>query len=99
MPEFEVRASSAETVESLHSFLLGENLNGIRAVLAPGTAAQGELGAAEILTIIFTSGSGVALAQAVNSWVKTRQRRVSLTWRSTPVVWNHEQRPCCTLLR
>jgi hypothetical protein len=83
MPEFEVTAASAEELESLHSFLLGESLNGVRAVLAPGTPAEGELGAAEILTIIFTSGGGVALAQAVNSWVKTRQRGFSLTWRRT----------------
>ena len=82
MLEYKVTAP-AETLESLHSFLLGEDLNGVRAVLAPGTPEQGELGAAEILTILFSSGGGIALAQAVNSWVKTRQRRVSLTLRRT----------------
>jgi hypothetical protein len=83
MSEYEITTASMEDLESLYQYLLQEGLTGVRPTLRQGEPAPGEQGATEILTVLLTSGSGLALAQAVNAWVRTRQRKITLTWRRT----------------
>jgi len=83
VPQFEITTSSMDDLESLYDHLRSEELTGVRAALGQGEPEPGHQGAAEILTVLFTSGSGLALAQAVNAWVRTRQKQVRLTWKRT----------------
>jgi hypothetical protein len=79
--EYQFSSESAPDVESLAEYLLAEGLTGVRPSLGPGPGRPGEQGAAEVLTVLFTSGSGLALAQAVSAWVRTRHKHVKLTVR------------------
>src|SRR4051794_32580027 len=72
-----------DDLESLYDYLRSEGLEGVRATLGQGEPEPGQQGAGEILTVLFTSGSGLALAQAVKAWVRTRQKQVRLTWKRT----------------
>jgi hypothetical protein len=83
VPECHITTVSQQDIESLSEYLLQEGLTGVRPSLGPGEARPGEQGATEILTVLFTSGSGMALAQAVSAWIRTRQKKVVLTVRRT----------------
>jgi hypothetical protein len=77
---FDVTSVSQEDLEDLYRYVMGEQLVGVRPALGQGRPAPGEQGAAEVLTVLITSGSGLALAQAVSAWVRTRRKAVTLTW-------------------
>jgi hypothetical protein len=83
VPECQMTTVSQQDVESLCEYLLQEGLVGVRPSLGSGPARPGEQGATEVLTVLFTSGSGLALAQAVSAWIRTRQKKVVLTVRRT----------------
>ena len=78
MHTIEITMDDATAVPELAGFLRGASLTGTRIGTGTAPPPPGQLGTMETVTVLLTSGTAVALARALDTWVRSRKRSVRL---------------------
>lgn len=81
MREFELVTEPSGAADGLRQELLDADLTGVRVTVAPVAPETGTLGLTEIVTVLASSGTLVALATALNTWLRNQGRQVRLSVR------------------